>query len=260
MSAAEWSEGGTTETLVRAPHSRVRSVLGGVAIVVVTILLWMLSGFLGLLGGGLLFLAWAALPATYTFAVGQVIFIGVTRQDSLLELGLLPVMLVELGLGGILVGPMLRSIAGRRSAVWTLLGGSILAVLALSSYVLWERVWVAATILIGITALVAYGFHRYELVVLGKVPDLDGEAFNTEELEDDERFSTDETDVDTNRTRSQGASEPDRAGDFEGDEYESFGGRYNGKPYAADDSTVNERGFGSTNRGGAASDEEDDMP
>ncbi|MEF8843572.1 MAG: hypothetical protein V5A62_18425 [Haloarculaceae archaeon] len=155
-------------------NRRVRSLPGGIAAVAVTALLWMLSGGLGLVGGGVLLAAWAVLPATYAFAIGQVAFVTATRSGTLpdagLDVGLLVPVLVEIGLVGVLVGPVVRSTGGRRTAGWTLLGTAVLGGIALGSYALWDRVWVAAAVLVGLVGLVAYGLHRYELVVLGKVP------------------------------------------------------------------------------------------
>ena len=174
-----------TESAGRGPAERgttdgsatgdVRALPGGVAAVAVGALLWVVGGPPGLVGGGVLFVAWAVLPATYAFAVGQVVFVAVTRPAGVLEAGLLPLALVELGLAVVLVAPNLQSGRIRRSAAWILLGGSVLVGVALGSYTLWDRVWVAATVLVGIGAIGAYGLHRYELVVLGKVADPDDE-------------------------------------------------------------------------------------
>lgn len=176
-SATEATERSAPETGVsrRSSGDRVRALPGGVAGLAVVALLWVVSGPIGLIGGGVLLVAWAVLPATYAFAVGQVAFVAVTRPDGLLDVGLLPLALVELGLVGVLVGPALRSARGRRTAVWTLLGAAALTGVALASYALWDRVWLAAGVLVGFGALGTYGLHRYELVVLGKVPDPDEE-------------------------------------------------------------------------------------
>lgn len=177
MSATEWPERGSsgTGTPTHSSDHRVRALPGAIATVAVTVLLWMVSGTLGLVGGGVLFVAWAALPSTYAFAVGQVVLVAVTRPTGVLEVGFLPLALLELGLAGVLVGPELRSADDRRTAGGTLFGGGLLSGVTLASYTLWDRVWVAATVLVGIGALGAYGLHRYELVVLGKVPDPEGE-------------------------------------------------------------------------------------
>ena len=173
MSATEWTESDPSETgtSTPSPDHRVRALPGAIATVGVTVLLWMLSGPIGLVGGGVLFVSWAVLPATYAFAVGQIVFVALTRPASVTEVGLLPLALLELGLAGVLVGPELGSAVARRTAGRTLLGGALLSGVALASYALWGRVWIAATVLVGIGALGAYGLHRYELVVLGKVPE-----------------------------------------------------------------------------------------
>lgn len=179
LARSAWTEGRSEAAgNARVPPLRsVRTLPGGIAAVMVTALLWTVSGTVGLAGGGILLAAWAVLPATYAFAVGQVVFVAVTRPDGLLDIGLLSLLLVELGLIAVLVGPTLRSTGGWRMAVWILLGGGVLSGVALVSYALWDRVWIAATVLASIVVLAAYGFHRYELVVLGKVPDYtDGQA------------------------------------------------------------------------------------
>lgn len=173
VSATERTERSVAESDASAevPGRRVRSIPGGIAVIAVIVLLWMVRGRLGLVGGAVLLVAWAVLPATYAFAVGQVAFVAVTRQPDLFDTGLLPLALVEVGLLGVLVGPDLRSARGRRTAALILLGATVLGGIALGSYALWDRVWVAATVLVGVGSLGAYGLHRYELVVLGKVPD-----------------------------------------------------------------------------------------
>lgn len=173
-SAAEVTERGAAdlEASTRPAEDGTRAPLGGIAAVAVCALLWVMSGPVGLVGGGVLLAAWAVLPATYAFAVGQVAFVAATRPDGLLDAGILPLALVELGLAGVLVGPALHD-RDRSIAAWTLLGAAALGGLALASYALWDRVWIAAAVLVGVAALVAYGLHRYELVVLGKVPDPD---------------------------------------------------------------------------------------
>jgi hypothetical protein len=112
---------------------------------------------------------WATLPATYAFAIGQLAFVAVTRPESLLDIGLLPLAVIEVGLVGVLVGPVLGSATGRRTAVWTIIGGSLLGGATLASYALSDRMWVAAALLVALGILGGYGIHRYELVALGKV-------------------------------------------------------------------------------------------
>lgn len=178
MSATERTEhtGAGNGASTGALERRGRSIPGGIAVIAVIVLLWMVSGQIGFVGGAVLAVAWAVLPATYAFAVGQVAFVAVTRQTGLLDAGLLPLALVEVGLLGVLVGPSLRSARGRRTAASTLLGAAVLGGIVLASYALWDRVWVAAAVLVGVGALGAYGLHRYELVVLGKVPAPDDEG------------------------------------------------------------------------------------
>ena len=60
----------------------VRALPGGVAAVAVGVLLWVVGGRLGLVGGGALLVAWAVLPATYAFAVGQVVLVAATRPRA----------------------------------------------------------------------------------------------------------------------------------------------------------------------------------
>ena len=116
-----------------------------------------------------------------------------------------------------LVGPTLRSPGGRRTAAWTLLGGGLLAGIALVSYALWDRVWVAAAVLVGIGALVAYGLHRYELVVLGKVPDPgDEDGFGPDEAAADVAREPDRSD-------DESALDDESARDEEGDSDEDGG-------------------------------------
>ena len=171
MSISEWTGYGVGGAWIRSPNRRARAFLGGIAAVAVTLGFWVVSGTLGLVGGGVLLVAWAVLPATYAFAIGQIAFIAVTRPETLSETGLLIPVLVEVGLVGVLVGPAIQSPRGRQTAGWTLLGTAVLGGIALGSYAFWDQLWIAATVLVGLSALVTYGFHRYELVVLGKVPD-----------------------------------------------------------------------------------------
>jgi len=189
MSAAERTEhtGAGNGASTGALERRGRSIPGGIGVIAVIVLLWMVSGQIGLVGGAVLAVAWAVLPATYAFAIGQVAFVAVTRQAGLLDTGLLALALVEVGLLGVLVGPSLRSTRGRRTAAATLLGTAVLGGVALASYALWDRVWIAAAVLVGVGALGAYGLHRYELVVLGKVP-----------APDDEGLDVDDGDLDSN--------------------------------------------------------------
>ena len=174
MSATETlkSEASGARTSTQSSEDRIRALPGGIAVLVVGTLLWVVSGGIGLVGGGVLLVAWAVLPATYAFTVGQIAVVAVTRPGGLSALDILPLALIELGLAGVLVGPALRSAQGRRTAAWTLLAGSLLGGVALTSYALWDREWIAAVSLIGLGCLGAYGLHRYEMVVLGKVPDL----------------------------------------------------------------------------------------
>jgi hypothetical protein len=174
MSATETvkSEASGTGTPTQSSEDRVRALPGGIAVLVVGTLLWMVSGSIGLVGGGVLLVAWTVLPATYAFAVGQIAVVAVTRPEGLSTLDILPLAVIELGLAGVLIGPALRSAQGRRTAAWTLLAGSLLGGVALTSYALWNQEWIAAVSLIGLGCLGAYGLHRYEMVVLGKVPEL----------------------------------------------------------------------------------------
>lgn len=171
VSAAEWTEERAAEAddSTRSATHRVRALPGGLAALGVAALLWVLEGTIGLVSGGVLLLTWATLPPTYAFAVGQVAFVAVTRPESLLDIGLLPLAVIELGLVGVLVGPDLRSATGRRTAVWTIIGGSLLGGATLTSYALSDRSWIAAALLVALGIFGGYGIHRYELVALGKV-------------------------------------------------------------------------------------------
>lgn len=160
----------------RVSSDSIRALPGGIAIIAISALLWLVGGNIGLAGGVVLLGAWALLPAVYAFAIGQVVLLTVTQPVTSTESNFLLLSLLELGLVGVLVGPSLRSTRGRHTVVWILLGTAALSGVTLASYALWGRIWLATAVLVSVGSLGSYVIHRYELVVLGKVPDPDADS------------------------------------------------------------------------------------
>lgn len=172
----------TAETL----HSTVRTpgwestptLLSGLAIVAAAgVFLW-LAGLIGVVLAAGLGLAVLALPVVFVFALGQLaLAVALPAEAALVTVvvGELPLLLLlvttfeqEL-LGTTLAQELLgttldREWSGRRTGTVLLVGGGVLAA-SLVALAAVQQLWLGALLIGAIVALVAYGIHRYTVVI-----------------------------------------------------------------------------------------------
>jgi len=136
--------------------------MGGILVVGSTLTLW--HGIPGLLAAVVVALSWYVLPAVYAFTIGQFAFVAVVPESGQ---RILQTMLVEAGLIGILIEPVMNE--HPRLAVLTGVGITVSVSLfwAVAEWLqpLWKTVGVLT---VGLT-LLAYGLHRYERLELGVI-------------------------------------------------------------------------------------------
>lgn len=137
------------------------------ALAILTVALGLTIGPAGVLAGLATAAAWYALGVPYALAAGHVILVAGTPG-----LELPTIVLVELAFLVLLVASVGRTPAPRVAGVVVLVAGLGLGALA-GATLLAQELWVAAVVLVGTIALVAYAVHRYELVRLGLVTEAD---------------------------------------------------------------------------------------
>ena len=142
-----------------------------VALAVLTGALTVLAGPTGAVAGLATALTWYVLGTPYALAAGHVV-LAAAFPDGIDAATFL---LVELAFVAVLLAAVVRS----KTAV-----GDALAVLATAAAFVgigWlvagaQPLWIAAGTLLIAVALAAYALHRYELVRLGLVPEIDSDA------------------------------------------------------------------------------------
>ncbi|RRJ29459.1 hypothetical protein [Halocatena pleomorpha] len=136
--------------------------LDGVGALLVAVLVTVTTGVPGLIAGTAVLIAWYTVPTLYTFAFGHLV-VGALAENIATPY----LVVLELGLLAILVGPALTLAASRWRAIVTsvvaiVFGGGVLA-LARGNGHLWSALGVVGLIF----AIGSYGLHRYEHVALG---------------------------------------------------------------------------------------------
>lgn len=154
--------------------------LGAASAVVASVGLVALAGLPGVVAAAALVAAWVLLPASYAFALGQVALVALAPGG-----GLLGVAVAEAGLLGVLLAPattlpepgppVALAVAwalGGVALAWASAGGTGGTAGTAGAGTVGAGVlapWQAGFALIAVTALAAYGLHRYQLVSLGLV-------------------------------------------------------------------------------------------
>jgi hypothetical protein len=138
--------------------------LGGIGALLVAVLCPIATGLLGVLAGIVFILVWYTVPTLYSVAFGQLV-VAVLADNIAAEY----LILLEIGLLAVLVGPLLRFDRPRwrvtvTSAIAVLFGVGILKSLQWSN-----RVLVAIAVIVFVFAFISYGLHRYERAALGLV-------------------------------------------------------------------------------------------
>lgn len=157
----------TLERSVAALEDRSRIAAG--AVVIAALGLALLGGVVGVLAGVATLVVWWYTPGPYAVGVGQFGLVAVAPADALF-----PILVVELALLGVLVGPDVEAERGQvnapaRVAPATVGITSVLGLIALGALWTVEAVWSGALVLVLTAVLAGYAVHRYELVALGMV-------------------------------------------------------------------------------------------
>ena len=153
-----------------SPGARERPWSAVVALVVCTIALGLVVGPAGVLAGLVTAAVWYGLGVPYALAAGHVVLVAATPD----RLAPSTIVLVELAFLPLLVASVRRTPAPLVAGGVVLGAGAGLGALAWASYAS-RGPWIAALVLLGTIALVAYGVHRYELVRLGLVTEVGDE-------------------------------------------------------------------------------------
>lgn len=149
----------------RMPTETAADLLGPVGLVVFGGGMGSVAGVPGLVAGVGVAAVWYALGTPYAIAVGHLLLAALVPTVpplpalAAVELGTL---LLLAGDAGVTAGPGRRSIAGLVAF------GGLLAALGAARSVT-EELWLLAAALVGVTAVAAYGLHRYERVRMGLV-------------------------------------------------------------------------------------------
>lgn len=142
-------------------------LLGGLGVVAATVGLVLAGGVWGVLAGFAVALAWYVLPATYAFAVGQILVVAVLSA----EVPLVATVIGEAGLLAVLAGSLTTTDEPARTvaalAVATLALGAVGWGVLRSG----RPLWIVAVAIAVVATTTAYGLHRYERVRLGLVED-----------------------------------------------------------------------------------------
>lgn len=147
------------------PLSRNGHWIGGIGVAIATIALGLTAGPVGLAAGLGAALAWYALPGWYAFTVGLVVATPlIVSAPSLWTRAV-----VLLGLLAVLAGPLTRVEDETRTLTAFAFTTAVVAIVGWG--VLWtdQPLWLAALVVAAISVLIAYGLHRYELLMLGLV-------------------------------------------------------------------------------------------
>jgi hypothetical protein len=154
------------------------TLLGVFGVVLTTVVLGVVGGVAGVGLAAAFVAVWLLVPAVYSYALGHALALGATA-------GALPVvelLFVELGLLAVLLGPLTRpGRLGRRTVARSTIGlGFVLFAAVVVGLAVREDLQVATVVLLLAGAVLAYGLHRYELLVLGLLDDGDREPGDEE--------------------------------------------------------------------------------
>lgn len=149
----------------RIPIPDLRQWFAVFGILYVTAVLGIIEGFAGVLVGICLVVVWYVSSLLGAFVFGN---IALLLFPNLTEWGL-PFVLVEAGLGCLLVSSANRTASSWRIGAITGSAFVLLAAFVLGSRGLFEASWVIALCLVVVVAVLAYGLHRYERFTMGLV-------------------------------------------------------------------------------------------
>ena len=141
------------------------------ALVVLTVVVTVLIGPIGVLVGIVTAAFWYGLGVPYALAAGVLVATAVTPGG----LGPIAVGALTLAFAVLPVSAAVRTPAPSIAVATVLVGTVTLAGLAWASYVTY-RPWVGGAVLLGAVAFATYGLHRYELVRFGLVSDDDPDS------------------------------------------------------------------------------------
>jgi hypothetical protein len=146
-----------------------RTLLGAFGVVLTAAVLGLVGGVAGVGLAAAFVLAWLLFRPVYSYALGHVLALGATAS----ALSVVELVFVELGLLGVLLGPLTSpELRSRGSLVRSTLGsGFVLFGVVVVGFALLEQTWGVAVLLVLVCGVAGYGVHRYELVVLGLVGD-----------------------------------------------------------------------------------------
>lgn len=149
----------------RIPLPDLRQWFAVFGILYVTAVLGIIEGIAGMLVGICLAVAWYVSSLLGTFVFGN---IALLLFPEMTAVGL-PFVLVEAGLGCLLVSSANRTANSWRTGAITGSAFVLLAAFVLGSRGLFETSWVIALCLVVVVAVLAYGLHRYERFTMGLV-------------------------------------------------------------------------------------------
>lgn len=156
---------------MRLQSDRRRLALDGFAIAVAAAALWVALGPLGLGVAVAVAVVLVSVSPVYAYAVGQLGFVILATTVH----GDVPVAGVgaaQVGLGAVLAATLLDRWPFRTAAL--AVGVLVVSAVGLGAAAAVEPLWHGAAILAGLYAVLAYTLHRYELVRLGLVGEVDG--------------------------------------------------------------------------------------
>lgn len=137
----------------------------GVGMVSVCVALTAFAGLLGLAAGVATVLVTVGLGPIAGIVIGHLVAVALLGTPTTAEL-----VLFELSIIPLLATPLVERPSSRSALI---VGSSVLGLMAIAviAYTSVDSLWVLALGLVGGLAAIGYGLHRYELVVLGLVPD-----------------------------------------------------------------------------------------
>lgn len=144
----------------RPDASPLANALGALASAAV---LGVAAGIPGVVAGVVLWLSSFWLRPIFVFAAGQFALLALFPEG--VPLGRL--VLAEAGLLGTLAGSVVRTPDPSRTVAVTLAAFLGLGALLRAGRLWGDAVWISGALLIGSVAIVSYGLHRYELVLMG---------------------------------------------------------------------------------------------
>ncbi|WP_435156834.1 hypothetical protein [Haladaptatus sp. DFWS20] len=142
--------------------NRLQAIISVSSALVVGLTLTAFHGLVGLVAGVAILITWYVLAPVFAFAFSHIV-LGAVYPNGI---DMVQVAIIEAGFLGLLVESALRFESPRRLV--TLFGGFFVALglLVGGSYYLSGDTWLVALVLTGAVALLVYGIHRYDIVVI----------------------------------------------------------------------------------------------